>query len=175
MFKQGDLIIYSNEGVCRVEEICPHKGLSGGEKLYYRLAPVYGSGFIFIPVDTKVFMRSVITKEDAENLIAKIPEIKSAAIDTNNQKMLSEYYRSSFTSHKCEDLLQLIKTVYVKTQKLIINGKKPGQTDRRYMKRAEELLHGELAAALEIPFDDVGEYIEKKLSELNIPEEVNCG
>ncbi len=168
MFQKGDLIIYNNEGVCRVEDVGPLKNLSDSdsERLFYKLSPVYGKGFIFIPVDTKVFMRPVITKEEANILISKIPEIKSGSTDTVSQKELAEYYQSSFISHECEDLIQLIKTVYLKTQKQIMIGKKPGQTDQRYMKRAEELLHGELAIALDISIDEVPKYIEKELAEL---------
>ena len=173
MFRKGDLIIYHNEGVCRVDEIAPFKELtdSDSDRMYYKLSPIYGKGSIFIPVDTKLFMRPVISKEEAENLIIKIPNIKSDTFDTTNLKQLTEYYQSSFVSHECEDLLQLIKTVYVKTQKQIMSGKKPGQTDQRYMKRAEELLHGELAIALGIPYEKVTEYIEGKLAELSLSEE----
>ena len=119
-------------------------------------------------------MRPVITKEKARELITKIPKIKSNELDTNNQKQLNEYYQSSFLSHECEDLLQLIKTVYLKTQKQISCGKKPGQTDQRYMKRAEELLHGELAIVLGIPCDEVTSYIEKALASKETAEEIHC-
>ncbi|GFI61498.1 hypothetical protein IMSAG049_00657 [Clostridiales bacterium] len=166
MFLKGDLIIYNNEGVCRVEDVAPLKNLSDSEssRMYYKLTPIYSKGSILIPVDTKVFMRPIMTSDEANKLIAKIPEIKGSSVDINNQKQLNEYYQSSFVSHECEDLLQLIKTVYIKTQKQIMSGKKPGQTDQRYMKRAEELLHGELAAALNIPYEDISKYIENELS-----------
>lgn len=44
------------------------KGLpvANKKRKYYKLAPVFGSGTIYIPVDTKVFMRPVISKEEAE-------------------------------------------------------------------------------------------------------------
>ena len=46
MFQKGDLIIYNNEGVCRVEDVGPLKNLSDGqsERLFYKLSPVYGKG-----------------------------------------------------------------------------------------------------------------------------------
>lgn len=174
MFQKGDLIIYNNEGVCRVENIGPLESISDnrGERLFYKLSPLYGKGFIFIPVDTKIFMRPVITKDEAQLLISKIPNIKSGDADAVSQKELAEYYQSSFRSHECEDLLQLIKTVYLKSQRQSQLGKKPGQTDQRYMKRAEELLHGELAVALDIPVEDVPKYIERELAGLAANAEV---
>ena len=62
MYERGVLIMYGNSGVCRVEDVAPMKGSRGAEKnrLYYKLSPVYGSGTIYVPVDTKIFMRPVL-------------------------------------------------------------------------------------------------------------------
>lgn len=38
-----------------------------------------------------------------------------------------------------------------------------GQIDKKFMKRAEDLLYGELAAALDIPREDVLNYIQERL------------
>ena len=72
MYEIGQLIVYGNEGVCRVEEIGTPK-ISGVDKHrdYYTLAPIYREGKVFTPVDSKVFMRPVITREEALALIAK--------------------------------------------------------------------------------------------------------
>ena len=41
--------------------------------------------------------------------------------------------------------------------------------DERYKKQAERLLYGELAAALEIPFDEVESYIARRVEVLAHP------
>lgn len=165
MFQKGKLIMYGNVGVCRVEDVGVPQGLSiaDKEKLYYTLRPVYGSGTIYIPVESKVFMRPVISKEQAQELISKIPQIQEEPYYGRDQKVLSEQYRSFMQTHECEDLLQLIKTVYVKSKKLTRDGRKPGKTDLQYKKKAEELLHSELAIALEIPVEEVPNYIAKEV------------
>ena len=63
MYEIGQLIVYGNEGVCRVEEIGTPK-ISGVDKHrdYYTLAPIYREGKVFTPVDSKVFMRPVISR-----------------------------------------------------------------------------------------------------------------
>ena len=50
------------------------KGSRGAEKnrLYYNLSPVYGSGTIYVPVDTKIFMRPVLSRREAMDLIRRI-------------------------------------------------------------------------------------------------------
>jgi len=44
--------------------------------------------------------------------------------------------------------------------------KRIGSTDEKYLRRAEGLLFGELAVALEIPLDDVPAFIENRLGSL---------
>ena len=66
-------------------------------------------------------------------------------------------------THNCEDLVGLTFRLYNKKKTALENRKKPGFIDERYMALAEKLLFGELAAALEIPFDQVKNYIGEKL------------
>ncbi len=161
MFEKGSLMIYDTTGVCKVEDIGVPEGLPVAQKgrNYYKLAPVFGSGTIYIPVDTKVFMRPVISRQEAERLIRKIPEIRENLCESKNQKVLEDHYKESLMTHDCEDLVQLIKTVYVKKKNLERIGKKTGKTDTQYMKRAKALLHEELSIALGIPVDEVEDYI----------------
>lgn len=165
MFEVGNLLIYDTTGVCKVLEIGVPSGLPVANKgrKYYKLAPVFGSGTIYIPVDTKVFMRPVITREEAEQLIKKIPEIREDICETHNQKVLEDHYKASLMTHECEDLVQLIKTVYTKKKTLEKNGKKTGKTDQTYMKRAKQLLYEELSIALDIPVAEVEDYIARSI------------
>jgi CarD family transcriptional regulator len=58
MFAVGDKIIYNENGVCTVEAVGPDSGMGSGNRLYYTLSPMVGTGTFYAPVDTKVFMRS---------------------------------------------------------------------------------------------------------------------
>ncbi len=164
------MIVYGNTGICRVEEVGTPESLPGvdKEKLYYKLVPVRSASTIYTPVDTSVFMRPVMTKEAADHLIDRIPEISEDSFECRDPRMLAEHYRTSLQTHECEDLIRLIKTVYRKSKKLVQNGKKPGKTDQQYRKRAEELLHEELSVALGISFDEVPAYIEQRISALEV-------
>ena len=74
MYKIGQSIIYGNVGVCCVRDIAAGQeiGLEAGQ--YYVLEPRYGNGTIYTPVDTtRVFMRPVISKTEADVLIDQIP------------------------------------------------------------------------------------------------------
>lgn len=168
MYNVGDLIIYGSEGVCRIEEIGhPDMQSANPDRLYYTLAPLYRSGKIYTPIDTKVFIRAVISHDEARELIEEIPSICINACDSKNLRMLTEHYQESIQTHDCADLIQLIKTVYVKKSEVEEKGKKLGMIDERYMKRAEDLLYGELAVSLGMSKEDVQPYIESLMAEID--------
>ena len=150
------------EGVCRVEAIGPLK-LSDmkSDKLYYTLQPVYRTGKVFAPVAGKVFMRPIISREQAEALVRSIPQVQEQHLDSRNLRATGGYYQKMLSRHDCADLVQLIKTIYCKQQTAQAAGRKGGQVDERYRKRAEETLYGELAVALDIPKDSVEDYIKE--------------
>ena len=152
MFNKGDRVVYGNTGVCAVMDVAP---MEKGGKDYYTLKPEFSSEVIYVPTDTKVFMRAALTKEEAEELIRRIPDVKSKRCDNKNATAMKDEYQSCFLSHDCDDLVCLIKGIYEKGQR----GGKLGVIDQRFMKRAEDLLHGELALALNIDKDQVVDYI----------------
>ena len=167
MFQEGDMIIYGNTGVCRVELGGHPDHIKGADdnRLYYTLAPVYQAGVIYAPVDTPVFTRPILTRQAAEELIAKIPAIRAEIYNGCDQRVLSDCYRACFDTHRCETLVQLIKTVHSKNEICQKNGKKPAQLDQRYMKRAEDLLYGEFAVVLGIAREDVEQYITERIAQ----------
>ena len=148
MFAKGTKIMYGNTGVCEVMDYATPDlpGMPRGTK-YYVLRPLFQSGTIYCPVEQpKVFMRPVMSREEAEEL-----------------QELSEHYRSIIGTHSTTDLVEIIKSVYSKKREAEAAGRRVSQMDDRYMKLAEELLHGELSVALEIPKDEVREYIRQRV------------
>lgn len=163
MYQVGELVVYGAEGVCRVAAIGPLE-MRGAQKGtdYYTLTPLYGAGKIFIPVDTNVSIRPVMTRAEAEALIDRIPEIPEEVYENNNPRLLNEHYQALLKSYDCVDLVRLIRAIYAKGQR----GRRLGQVDERTFKKAEEMLHGELAAALGIPPDQVKDYIFRRVEAL---------
>ena len=71
MFQPGDIIVYGNTGVCKVVELSrPNLPGVDQKKDYYLLFPLFQDEKIYSPVDnTKVFMRPVISRKQAEELL----------------------------------------------------------------------------------------------------------
>ncbi len=166
MFEPGELVLYGSSGVCRVESIGAMEGVRGVDRgrLYYKLKLLHGSGDIFAPTDTAVFMRPVLTQEEVNGLIDKLPHIQAAACNERNLTQLSGRYHAAFESHRTEDLLGLMKSIRLKERASAQRGKQLGLTDQRYQKKAEELIYGEFSVALGIPYEAVEDYIAQRLA-----------
>ena len=165
MFEIGTCIVYGTIGVCRVESIGALSGITGSDpkRIYYKLTPVRTGGTIYIPVDSKMFMRPVITRQEADALIRQMPYICERVCSSRDQRTLNEHYKASIRAHSCEELVRLIKSVYVKNRRLIQSGKKAGKTDLEYRKKAETLLYEELSVALDLSVEEVKSYVEKRV------------
>lgn len=174
MYNIGDLIIYSGEGVCRVEEIgIPQISGANKEKKYYTLSPLYRNGKVFTPVEGNVFMRPVISREEAVELIRKMPETEAEVCENRNLRFLSEHYQECIRTHDCIELVKVIKAVYQKRLNANVRGKKLGQIDERFLKRAEDMLYGELAVALDVPRPEVPAYITAAIEKMEAGEDWN--
>lgn len=159
MYEKDALVIYGTTGVCRITDIS--NGQYGEDKntLYYVLHPIYEDCVIYAPVDGKVFMRSVMTQAEAEKLIDALPEIEAEAYYNNRIQELSQHYKAIIETHDCGELAKMIVSLHEKKDAAIKQNRKLGQVDERFMRQAEELLHGELAAALGMEKDSIPDYI----------------
>ena len=166
MFQPGDLIVYGTTGVCRVEDITrPNQTGPDRDKQYYLLKPFYQDGHIYTPVhNSKVPMRLVICRAEAEMLIDLIPTLQAEIYHAPSLPALAQHYQSVLKDHDCRHLLELTISIYAKQKAAEARKRRLGMLDERYMKQAERLLHGELSVALEIPFEAVPAYIARRVA-----------
>lgn len=160
MFGIGEFVVCGNKGVCSVENITT-LNISGVDKdrKYYILKPLYLAGStVYVPVDSpKESMRPVFTREEAEGLIQKIPEIELLSII--NDKLSEQVYKECLKKNEPVELVRIIKTIYLRKQKRIEAGRKITAVDAKYFHIAEESLYGELAVALDMSRSEVEGYI----------------
>lgn len=164
MYKAGEYVVCGNKGVCVVEKITK-LDISGvdKEREYYILKPIYQSGStVYVPVDSpKETMRCVLSREEAGELIADIPEIPLLTI--TNDKLSEQIYRECLKTGSCREWVRIIKTIYLRKQKRIQAGRKVTAVDSKYFHLAEDSLYGELAVSLEMKRDAVEDYIKSAL------------
>ena len=160
MFEIGDYIVYGNVGVCKVVEIGTlDSPLLPEDKLYYTLVPCYTNGSrIFTPIDNeKVIMRSIISKDEALELLEDIDNIDS--LDITEEKGRESKYKEVFSRCDWRDLVKLIKTNYERQEQRQAEGKKLTVADEKYIRLAEESLFGELAIPLDVEVEKVKDYV----------------
>lgn len=165
MFSIGQNVICGNKGVCTIEDIAT-LNISGvdKEKMYYILKPLYmAASRVYVPVDSALTsVRTILTREEAEELIRSIPDIP--VIEIKNERLLEQEYKSCMKSNNCTDWVKLIKTIYERKQKRLQVGRKETAIDSKYFKQAEDILYGELSVVLDIERDRVSQYIEAQLA-----------
>ena len=162
MFLVGDKIIYGENGVCTVSKVAP-LDMSGAskEKLYYHLDPLVGTGTYFTPVDSNAYMRPVISRAEAEALIDAIPGIEPAICSDNRFNHVDAFYKDLFKLHSCEALVSIVKGLRTRMSERKVKSSRAETT----MKRAKDMLHGELATALDMDITEVESYIVSRIGE----------
>ena len=163
MFNVGQKIVYGENGVCTVEKIEP-LGMTGAsrDKLYYHLTPLIGSGTYFAPVDSLAYMRPVMSREEAEALIDAMPGIEPAVCNDNRFNHVDAFYKDLFKQHSCEALVAIVKGLRLRMAERKTKSSRAEAT----LKRARDMLHGELAVALDLELQDVEAYIRNRIGEL---------
>lgn len=119
MYKENDYLVYGKQ-VCRVEKI---EKMKFNNEDYYILRPIKNNSLkISAPVSDKANkIRSLITKEDIETLISKIPSIEIIKID---DKFIESEYKKLLNNNTHEDLIKIIKTTYLRNKNRLDNNKK---------------------------------------------------
>ena len=155
-YEIGDFVSKPVTGICKIENILylnPQD--EKNDKLYYLMKPVEDEkDKIYVPVSSSDSrLRLCQTKEEAWNLIKRIPDIPTAW--TNNEKMREQNYKEAVRANNPEALVAIIKMIYQRKQKRLAQGKKCTATDARYFQIAENLLYMELGVALEKPKQEI--------------------
>lgn len=162
MYNVGDFVVYGAEGVCKIENIgFPDIPYLEQDCYYYTLSPVFRDGVTYIPMNTKVFMRPVISYDEVQSLIREFPDIDASICEERNAHALADSYKTILETHDCKSLLKLLKGSYIKRDNIKKRGKKIGQVEERYIRYAEDALYGEFAVVLNIPKDEVEGYLYK--------------
>ena len=162
MFSVGEKIVYGEHGVCTVEKIAPLdvSGVSKN-KLYYQLSPMIGSGTFFTPVESDAFMRPVMDRSQAEALIDSMPSIEPAICCDNRFNHVDAFYKELFRLHSCEALVSIVKGLNTR----LAERKTKSSRAEATMKRAKDMLHGELAVALGMDIAEVEPYILSRIGQ----------
>lgn len=165
-YEVGDFIVHETSGVCRVVEICEKAlGGRGSEKLYYSLEPVFSRGtMLTTPVDTKVRIRDVIPPEDFEDLLERVPSFPF--LQEENTRARTELFKEEIAKFDIDALATVLKTVYLRKEMRIAEGKKVMASDEKIISIASKKLFEEMAFSMNVSMEEIA----KRFYERIIPE-----
>lgn len=152
MFQINDRVYYASGGVCLVSDICkaPLAGMSA-DRLYYVLRSTHNSNSVmYVPVESEtVFIRPLMSREEAETLIGGMDEILS--IEEPNAKLLKAKYAEAMKTHSPTEWVRVVKTIHKRLRRLAEQSRaqRLSDTERSYGDDAKRYLYAELAFALE--------------------------
>ena len=99
--------------------------------------------------------------DDAWRLIKEIRSVDEAFVE--NERAREKLYKDAINSRDPKQLISIMKTLYIRMQKRLEEGKKTTAVDERYFKLAENHLYSELAFALKVHRSELNKIIEEKL------------
>ena len=158
MYQLNDIVVYESSGVCR---ICDIQELSFSEdtapNTYYILAPLFSPGdVIYTPVNsTKTVFRPVISREEALETIRAVQGEEIASYEGMRSSELEYRYRRALQGFRWGDLLRLLRAINRKMQ--------GSEVDRRFQRRLDFLVTGELAVALNVSQEETRSLLEREL------------
>lgn len=161
MYKVNDIVVYKRD-LCKVVEIRKNK-LTNLDS--YIMVPILDESLkIEVPVDNDLsYIRSVISKEEADNLIKKIPNIKTLQLDSKN---LDSEYKYLYNSASLEDLITIIKTTYLRNDERLKTRKKVSEKDSVFFEKAEKSLYNELAISYNMNYENTRDYVINEMKKI---------
>lgn len=165
MFAIGDEIVYGGMGVCTVMDICV-PDLPGKPRRCYILKPHYvANAKVYAPVEENpVNMRPLLTAAQAQTLIDDMPGIAGFAQPQEKQELYNAC-RGAIKSADSVQLARLVKTLYQKRLQVLAQKKIVPSAEKEYFDTAEKMLCGEIAAALQMPIEEVQGYIADRIGD----------
>jgi CarD family transcriptional regulator len=166
----NDVVMYAREGLCVITEISQRE-IGDGRKKYYKLKHIFDDGStIFIPVSNESLMskiRPILSVGEIHEIIKRMPEAEPIRLEAYSDTTRKAEYKELLANGDIEDVVKLIKTLYMRHQTREHEGKSAYVSDKKFMKHAEKLLYEEFAYVLGIEPNQVVSYIAERIA---IPE-----
>lgn len=169
MYKVGDYVIYSGNGICRIEDRM-HLDMEGIDEnqWFFLVVPVEEQATrLYIPVEKiENKTRRVMNESEAWKLMDGVVQIDELEIP--NDRMREQIYKQAVLSNDPIQLIRVIKTIFVRKKQREAEGKKNTVIDERYFKLAENNLYDELAFAIGRDKEEIPALIEERIMKVEL-------
>ena len=151
--------------VCMIDDIRTLDFAVDPERLYYVLKPVSGGGStMYMPADsedTARRMRYILSRSQIDSLLA---DVRGRQLEwEEDRKVRTAYYHEILACADHEQLLLLIRCIYLRREQRALEGKRISAGDEAIMQSAQRLICEEFRHALGLSPEGTGEYIRQAL------------
>ncbi len=149
MFQVGDKIVHPMHGAGVIDSIVTKK-VNGVVREYYILKLPVGGMLVMIPTSNseEIGVRPVVDKDEADRLIASMPDIEVDMTQNWNRR-----YRENMMRIKSGDLLEVAKVVKSLMLRDVDRGLSTGE--RKMLHSAKQILISELVLSQNTSYEDV--------------------
>ena len=149
MFQVGDKIVHPMHGAGVIDSIVTKK-VNGVVREYYILKLPVGGMLVMIPTSNseEIGVRPVVDKDEADRLIASMPDIEVDMTQNWNRR-----YRENMMRIKSGDLLEVAKVVKGLMHRDVDRGLSTGE--RKMLHSAKQILISELVLSQNTSYEDV--------------------
>lgn len=159
MYRKSDIIVYPNGGVCVIEDIGKPEFIQSDDVYYQMRSLINNLGTIYVKVDqVRSKIRTIITCEEAETLIAQIPTMEP--IYNVNDKVRDREFNDIIKSCECEQALCMMKGIFTERIRKSAAGKNLCLNDDRNYNAISKLIFLEFSLALSMSAEQAGRRIE---------------
>lgn len=160
VYKSGDQVTYGIHGVCNIIAVEKQRV---GKKLveYYVLEPVHCAGSRFyVPTKNEIAvskLNPVLDASQVQQLLASDAVRQDVWIEDEGQRRLR--YKELIASGDRAALVSMVHCLYRHREEQTAAGRKFHLSDENFLNDAQKLLGSEFSIALQIPEDEVEEFV----------------
>jgi CarD family transcriptional regulator len=164
MFDIGDVIIYSEHGLCQIDDIC-EKTIAGVTRTYYILHPLAQENLqISTPIDNKkVVMLKTMERDEAEELLYSFKQPGIVWIEDHKKRY--HQYLELIQSGDRKVIADIAITLMQKNLELKENNKRLYDQDRKLLLTIQNILFNEMAMSMNTTFEAIDEQVNQFIRE----------
>ena len=165
MFEIGNLVMYGIHGVCKIvdKEV---RTIDRKKMEYLVLEPVYqNTSRFYVPSgnpNAMAKLRRLMTRQELEELLSSGDIRQPCWIEDEHQRR--QYYRDLVNAGDRVALLRMLYALYQHRNDQLASGRKFHLCDENFLRDAQRLIETEFATVLQIPTNQVRDYVMEKLS-----------
>lgn len=159
----GDLVIYGTSGLCVVEEFKDMKlPYDESPQSYYLLRPQSKNhSSIYVPARNEALvakMRPLLSKSEIDDILHGVQGREMEWNPDRAQRHAA--FRAVMARRDQEEMLLMMRSIFARRRELAAVGKHLPTADEDILQSSEKLLAQEFGRSLNIPPEQVGDYID---------------